>query len=171
MGLSEIAAGLVTVERQHERGVAVVDRTDRSIAHAIEPFVDAVPCEQSAAVRLVTAYMAGQSVQQAAKAAGIAPITAVKTLHLLGFEGLNPLSPLGREILHDWLQAEISRADALALTDVSETEFAIAAYIETHSPFEGAAERIRDAGSPTGNALVEKREALGDTMSDADSLR
>jgi hypothetical protein len=171
MGLSDIAAGLVTVEHQENRGVAVVDRTDASLRHAIEPFVDELPCAGAAAVTIVESYTSANSVGDAATEAGVPPVTAAKTLHLLGFDGLSPISPLGRDVLGDWLDAEISRVDALALTDASEAEFALAAYIETHPPLEGAAERIRDASSSTADAMVEKRDALADTMSDATTLR
>ncbi|MFB6113558.1 MAG: hypothetical protein ABEJ58_05585 [Halodesulfurarchaeum sp.] len=166
MALSDIAAGLVTTESQCDRGVAVVDRTDRSMEHAIAPFVDDLPCGHEAAVTLVDAYVAGNSVGSAARDAGLPPMTGAKTLHLLGFEGLSPLTPLGRTVLEDWLQASITRRDARALTDTSETEFALAVFIETHSPLEGAAERIGNASTTVGNAAVEKRDALEDTMSD-----
>lgn len=171
MGLSDIAAGVVTVEHQEDHGVAVVDRTDVSLEHAIEPFVEALPCDLSAAVTVVEAYTNARSVGDAAAEAGIAPMTAAKTLHLLGFEGLSPLSPLGRDIINDWLDAEVPRGDAVALTDASEAEFALAAYIETHAPLDGATERIQDASSSTADAMVEKRDALADTMSDPTTLR
>lgn len=171
MGLSDIAAGLVTTESQRDTGVAVVDRTDRSLAHAIEPYLDDLPCSEVAATTVVEAYTAGKSVGDAASDAGIAPMTAAKTLHLLGFEGLSPLSPLGRDILRDWLLAEISRADALALTGASEAEFALAAYVETHEPLDGASRRISDAVSNAGDAMVEKRDALAETMSGVEDFR
>ena len=170
MGLSEIAEGVETTQPQQERGVAVVDRTDRSIEHAIEPFVEALPCGRQAAVTIVEQYRSGKRIGDAAREAGVAPMTASKTLHLLGFDGLSPLSPLGRDVLRDWLAADLPRADALALTDASESEFALAAYIETHDPLDGAEERIQDASTPDTDAMVDKRETLADTMSAAVDL-
>lgn len=164
MTLSDIAEGVATTQTQQDRGVAVVDRTDRSVAAAIEPVADALPCDAAAAEAIVTAYAEGASVGDAANAGGVPPVTAAKTLHRLGFEGLSPLSPLARDICRDWLDAELSRADALELTQASETEFALAAYIETHEPLAGASETIQDAMSTAADAMVEKRDALAETM-------
>lgn len=170
MALSDIAEGLATTQRQRDRGVAVVDRTDRSLSAALEPFAEALPCDADTAESIVTAYAGGASVGDAATTAGVAPITASKTLHRLGFEGLSPLSPLERDICRDWLDAQISRADALELTRAADDELALAAYIETHDPLEGANETIQDALSSAADAMVEKRDALAETMTASQDL-
>lgn len=170
MSLSDIAEGLVTSQRQQDRGVAVVDRTDRSLAVVLEEYTEALAPDASTAADLVRAYTSGESVGDAAHTAGMPPVEAAKTLHRLGFEGLTPMSPLARDILQDWLRAEISRADALALTDASEREFALATYIETHDPLAGARETIRNVLSSDADAMVEKRDALADTMTGSQDL-
>lgn len=165
MGLSEIADGLAVTERQRERGVATVDRTRPTLNAAVAEYADALPVDASAAARLVEAYRGGASVGDAAATAGVPAVTAAKTLHRLGFEGLSPLSPLGRDVLRDWLDAEIARTTAVDLTGATEAEFALAAFIETHDPIPGAAEAMATALQREGNAAVAKRDALADTMS------
>lgn len=170
MGLSDIAEGLAVTERQRDRGVATVDRTDPTLNAALSRYVDDLPCDVTAAAQLVDEYAGGASVGHAAGAAGIPAVTGAKTLFLLGFEGLSPLSPLGRDVLRDWLAADVGRTDALALSGASESEFALAAYLETHDPLPDANERVTAALSPSGNATVEKRDALADTMSGVGDL-
>lgn len=170
MALSDIAEGIATTRTQEDRGVAVVDRTDQSIASVLAQYSGALPCDPDVAATLVTEYTAGASVGDAAAAAGIPPVTASKALHRLGFEGLSPLSPLGREIVDDWLEGSISRSDALALADTTEREFALAVYLQTHDPIPGAAEAVQDSQSTDADAMVEKRDALSDTMTASQDL-
>lgn len=164
MGLSDIAEGLATTQRQEDRGVALVDRTDRPLAERLEPYEADIPCDASAAATLVSAYAGGESVGDAARTAGVPPVTASKTLFRLGFEGLSPLSPLGREICRDWLRAELSRTEAIELAGVGERAFALGAYLETHEPLPEATETVQDALSTDEDAMVEKRDALAETM-------
>lgn len=171
MGLSDIAAGLAVTERQRDRGVATVDRTAPTVAGALAAYVDDLPCEIDAAARLIEAYVGGEPIDAAATAAGLPAVTGAKTLFLLGFEGLSPLSPLGRAVLRDWLDGEIGRSDARALADATEAEFSLATYVETHDPLEGAAQRLATVMEETGNASVAKRDALRDTMSGVGELR
>lgn len=171
MGLSDIAAGLAVTERQRDRGVATVDRTTPTVAGALAAYADDLPCETDAAARLVEAYAGGAPVDEAAATAGLPAVTGAKTLFLLGFEGLSPLSPLGREVLRDWLDGDVGRSDARTLADASEAEFSLAAYVETHDPLEGAAGRLATVMEATENATVAKRDALADTMSDVGELR
>jgi hypothetical protein len=171
MALSDIAEGVATTRAQQERGVAVVDRTDRSLAEALSPYADDLPCDPGAAATLVREYAAGTSVGDAAAEAGVVPITASKTLFLLGFEGLSPLGPLEREVCRDWLDAELTRTEALELVSGEETAFALGAYIETHEPLPEASEIVQDARSNDGDAMVEKRDALADTMTASPDLR
>lgn len=170
MALSDIAEGLATTQHQQDRGVAVVDRTDRPLTAVLEPYEDALPCDAETASTLVTAYAGGASVGDASLEADVPPVTASKILHLLGFEGLNPLSPLGRDVCRDWMAAELSRTDAVALSGASEAEFALGTYIETHDPIDGAAEQVRDALSNSADAMVEKRDVLADTMTASQDL-
>lgn len=171
MALSDIADGLEVTTRQRERGVATVHGADAPLARRLERFSDDLPCEPAEAAAVVEAFVAGHSVGESARDAGVAPVTAAKALHLLGVDGASPLSPRGREVLRDWLDADLSRSDALALTGASEREFALAAFVETHDPLDGAREVVESALSPQGDAMVEKRDALGETMSDVGDLR
>ncbi len=164
MGLSDIAAGIRVTERQREHGVAAVDDTDSSLAERLAPFADALPCSPAAAATLVETYAGGADVGTAARAADLPPTDGTKVLHLLG-EPVTVLSPTARDIVRDWLTAEISRADALALTGASEREFALAVFLLTHDPLDGAREALEGVLSLAGDAAVEKRDALGETMS------
>jgi len=111
MGLADIAEGVTVTTRQRERGVASVDRTAESLASRLAAVEADLPVGADAAATMAEAYAGGASVGDAATEAGVAPTTAAKTLHRLGFEGLSPLSPLQREMVQDWLAAECSRAD------------------------------------------------------------
>ncbi|MFC5971553.1 hypothetical protein ACFPYI_09440 [Halomarina salina] len=170
MGLADIAAGLEVTSEQRSRGVATVDATEAGLAERLAPFDEDLPCSPDAAATVVETYASGDSVGTSSRAAGVPPMTGAKTLHLLG-ESVSPLGPTGRELVRDWLDAELSRADALELTGASETEFALAAYVETHDPLAEAREALEGTLSPTGDAAVEKRELLGETMSGAGELR
>lgn len=169
MSLSDIAAGIEVTVEQRERGVAVLDRTGTGLVERLAPFAADLPCEPDAAATLVKAYAAGRSVGDAARAAGLPPVTGAKTLHLLG-EPITPLGPTGREVVRDWLAAELSRSEAVELAGASETTFALAAYVETHDPLPGAREAVAAALDLDGDAAVEKREHLGETMSDVGEL-
>lgn len=137
MGLSEIAAGIEVTTSQEERGVATVDDTDATLAERLSPFTEELPCSAGTAATVLEQYTAGASIGAASRAAGIAPTTAAKTLHLLG-ESVSPLGPTGHDILRDWIEGTLSRQDALELTRVGRDEFALAVYIETHEPLEPA---------------------------------
>jgi hypothetical protein len=137
MGLSELAAGLEVTESQDEHGVATVDTTEADLADRLEPFAGRLPCTPAEAEAVLERYAAGASVGVAAHTADVAPMTAAKTLHLLG-ESVSPLGPTGRGVVRDWLAGDLSRTEALELTRVGETEFALATYVETHEPIEAA---------------------------------
>jgi len=170
MGLSDIAAGVVTTEEQRDRGVAAVDRTERSLADRLDAVADELPCTPEAAATVAEAYAGGASVGESADAAGVVPVTAARALHRLGVEGVTPLSPTGREVVRDWLDAELSRSDALALTGASEAEFALATYVETHDPVPEARDAVTETLAPD-DSLVAKRDRLGDALGDVgDSL-
>jgi len=137
MGLSELAAGLEVTEHQEARGVATVDTTDADLAERLAPFAGDLPCAPDEAATVLERYAKGGSVGAAAHAAEVAPVTAAKTLHLLG-ESVSPLTPTGRDVVRDWIVGDLSRSEALELTRVGETEFALATYVETHDPIEEA---------------------------------
>lgn len=172
MPLSDIAADLEVVEEQRERGVAAIDDTGGSLAERLEPFADDLPCSAPAAATAVEAYAGGAQLPAAADAAGLAPVTAARTLHLLGVGGVSPLPPEGHETVRAWLDGERSRTEAKAATGASERAFALAAFVETHEPLAGARETVECALAPGGdrNAAVEKRDALDGTHSDVDDL-
>jgi hypothetical protein len=171
MSLSDIADGLSTTSPQEDRGVAVVDRTDASLSSLLGEFVAELPCDAEPAATLVSTYVGGGSVGDAARAADLPKTTAAKVLHRLGFEGLSPLSPLQREICADWIAGDLGRVEAQELAGVGDREFALGAYVQTHDPVPGANEAIEDALSSTEDAMVQKRDALADTMTAAGDLR
>lgn len=162
MGLADIAAGIEVTESQDERGVATVDTTDATLAERLEPFEEELPCEATAAATVLERYAGGAAIGAAGRGADVAPATAAKVLHLLG-ESVSPLSPIGREIVRDWIAGDLSRSEALELARVGEEEFALAAYIETHEPIEAACVAIE--GLLAANRTAEE-SPLAETMSD-----
>lgn len=171
MGLSDIAAGLTVTEHQRERGVATVDDTSDTLADRLAAFADDLPCEPTTAAQIVDAYAGGASVGGAAAVAETVPTTAAKTLHLLGTPGLTPLSPLGVDILEDYLDGELTRSDAIALAGATATEFALGAYVATHDPLPGAREAVETALSPGESAAIAKQAELGGALEAPDTLR
>ena len=168
MTLSDIADGLEVTTEQCDRGVASVDATADGaggLRERLADFADDLPCDAASAATIVEGHTAGKSVGDSAHAAGVAPMTAAKTLHLLGCEGVSPLTPEAHRIVGDWLSANLSRAEARQLTGANETEFALATFVETHDPIPGASDLVEGAFAPEGDATVQKREALGETMS------
>ena len=164
MGLSDIATGIEVTESQRATGVAAVDATEDSLAERLAPIAEQLPCSAAEATTVVEAYAAGKSVGASGHAAGIAPVTAAKTLHLLG-EQVSPLGPTGREIVRDWVAGELSKREAVDLTGVGESEFLLAAYVETHEPLPAGRDAVERALS-TGP----ERDPLGETMSDVGEL-
>jgi hypothetical protein len=164
MALSDIAAGIEVTERQRDHGVAAVDDTDARLGDRLAPFADRLPCRPETAATVVEHYAAGNSVEASGHAAEIAPVTAAKTLHLLG-EHVSPLGPRGREIVGDWLDGHLSRSDALSLTGVSERAFALAAYVETHDRIPAARDAVEGALSTSVDA-----DPLGEARSDVGEL-
>ena len=171
MGLEEIAAGIEVTTEQCDRGLATVDDTDDDLVECFRPQAEALPCTPEAAATVVETHTTGTSIGESAREAGIAPMTAAKVLHRCGVAGVTPLSPMAREILRDWLGGELPRADALALTDATPTEFALATYVETHDAVPALEEAVEGTLAPETNATVAKRDALGETMTDSMSLR
>jgi hypothetical protein len=167
MGLSDIADGIEVTDRQDERGVATIDRTDASLSERLGPFAEDLPCSAAEAATVLERYTEGKSVGDAARAAGLAPITAAKTLHLLG-ESVSPVSPMGADIVQDWIDGHLSRTEALELTQVGETEFGLAVYVETHEPLEDACAAIEGVFAAR---QADDRRPLAETMSDATDLR
>lgn len=163
MSLDDIAAGIEVTTAQRDRGVAVTDDTDTATADRLRPFADALPCTPEAAATVVSAYADGASVGDAAREANVAPVTAAKTLYLLG-EEMFPFGPTGRDVVRDWLDAQISRTTARRLTDADDDEFALAVYVETH-------DRIPAAEAVVVETLaVDQDDPLVDARSDVDEL-
>ncbi|MFD1586216.1 hypothetical protein ACFR9U_04425 [Halorientalis brevis] len=167
MGLSDIAAGIEVTAEQRDRGVATVDETASSLAERLADHADALPCAVGEAATVVEVYAEGRAIGTAARVAGIAPMTAAKTLHLLG-EQVTPLGPTARDVLCDWLHGELARTDALELTGATEREFALAAYVETHDPIPEAREAVAETLS---SGLGGDGDPLAETMSDVGDLR
>lgn len=167
MGLSEIAAGIEVTAEQDERGVATVDDTGVALVDRLREAGEALPCTPEAAATVVETHAAGASVGDSARAAGVAPVTAAKALHRCGVVGVTPLAPTARAVLRDWLDGRLSRTAALALTGGDAAEFALAAYVETHPPDPDLVAAVEGVLAPAGNAAVEKRDALAETMSPA----
>jgi hypothetical protein len=173
--LSDIADGLEVTTEQRDRGVAAVDATagdgtGTELRERLADFADDLPCDAASAATILDGHTAGQSVGDTAHEAGVAPITASKTLHLLGCEGVSPLTPRAHDVLRDWLSADLSRTEARELTGASETEFALATFVETHDPIPGASDLVEGAFAPEGDAAVRKQAALGETMSGTGEL-
>ncbi|WP_435334570.1 hypothetical protein [Haloarchaeobius sp. TZWWS8] len=170
MPLADLADGLCVTIEQRDHGVATVDETAGDLVDQLESYATDLPCSASEAAEVVDAYAGGAAIDTAGHEAGIAPMAAAKVLHLLGLDGVSPLSPQGRRIVRDWLDAELTRADARTLTGVSEAEFVLAAFVESHDPLPGAEDVVTAALSPSGNAAVHKRDALAETMSGSDDF-
>ena len=164
MGLSDIAAGVEVTTEQRDPGVATVDRTEASLTERLDAVAEALPCDGGTAATVVERYAGGGSVGAAGRAAGIAPMTAAKTLHLLG-ESVSPVGPMGREVIADYLTGELPRTEARQLARVSETEFSLAVYVATHDPLPDARAAVEDA-----LAVGTETDPLADTMSDTVDL-
>lgn len=164
MGLADIAAGIEVTDHQRERGVPAVDDTAATLADRLAPFADDLPCEPSAAATIVEAYSSGSAVDACGHAAGVPPVTAAKTLHLLG-EQVSPVGPKGRDIVADWLDGSLSRSEAMTLAGVGERTFALAAYVESTDPIPGARDAVEGALDPgTGDPLGEARSDVADLL-------
>jgi len=169
VSLEEIAAGIEVTHEQRDRGVATVE-AEQDLACVLADYAEDLPCSAGQAETVVETYVGGASVGDAGRAAGVVPVEAAKTLHLLGFEGVSPLGPAGREVVRDWIGGRLSHAAARELADAGERTFALAAFVETHDPLDGAAERVRGALANHRDAAVRKRDRLRGTMSDAGDL-
>lgn len=164
MGLADIAADLEVTERQRERGVAAVDDTDDSLAERLAPFADRLPCDPDAAATVVDAYAGGRAVDDCGHVADVPPVTAAKTLHLLG-EQVSPVGPTGRDVVADWLEGRLSRSDAMALAGVGERSFALAAYVESTEPLPEARAAVEGALEPEdADPLDEARSGVGELL-------
>lgn len=171
MGLSDLAAGLEVTERQRERGVPTVDGTETDLVERLEPHADDLPCTPEATATVLERHAAGADVGESARTAGVAPITAAKALHRCGVAGLSPLGPEARRMVRDWLAGTLARTEAVTLARATETEFALATYIETHDPVPAIVEAVEGINEPERSATVEKREALAETMSPVSDLQ
>jgi hypothetical protein len=171
MTLSDIAAGIEVTARQEARGVAAVDDTGGDLPSRLAPHADTLACTPEAAAVVLRYHARGVSVGESAREAGIAAMTAAKVLHRCGVQGISPLAPTARRVVRDWLAGDISRADALELTGGDEAAFALTGYVESHEPVPELADIARGALADGGNASVEKRDALGETMTAAVDLR
>lgn len=168
MSLGELAEGLEVTREQRESGVAAVDRTATGLEERLAALGDALPAGPAATATLVEAYAEGRDVSSAAAAADLPPITAAKTLHRLG-ETVSPASPVGREVVRDWLAGEMPRHEAEALADCSPAEFALAAYVETHDPLPAGQAALEGALART-DATAEREARLGDAVAEPDDL-
>jgi hypothetical protein len=168
MGLADLAEGLEVTTEQRDRGVAAVDRTEGDLAERLAPVAGELPCDARTAAVLVEAYAAGRDVGAAAVVAELPPVTAAKTLHRLG-ESVSPLSPVGRDVVRDWLDGRVSRHEAIALAGCSDAAFALAVYVETHDPIPAAREALEGALT-TRDATADRRASLGDALDEPDEL-
>lgn len=162
MGLSDIAAGIEVTTEQRDRGVATTDDTATSLDERLAPFADELPCQPTAAARLLDAYADGASIGRAAAAAGVPPTDASKALYRLG-EPIDPLSPTAERVIDDWLAGELSRTEARTLANVGDAEFALGVYVATHEPIEGAEHAVADA-----LAIGHRTDPLADTRDDVE---
>jgi hypothetical protein len=173
MTLSEIADGLEVTASQRERGVAVADDTETPLVDRLAAHADDLPCTPAATATLVDAYTAGRSVGDAAREAGVTPMTGAKALHRCGVEGVCPLAPSRRSVVRDWLDGRIPRTEAVALAGGDEADFALATYVETHDPVPAVADAV-DAQVAGSAPLTDGRgggDALGGALGSPDGLR
>lgn len=166
MGLSDIAAGIEVTESQEKHSPATVDATDASLAERLGPFAAELPCSAAAAATVLERYSEGKSVGDAGRAAGVAPVTAAKTLHLLG-ESVSPVSPLGAEVIRDWVEGRVSRTEAMELSQLGDDEFALAVYVETHEPLEEACAAVEGVLAAR---RTDNHDPLSETMSETTDL-
>ncbi len=164
MALSDIAEGLEVTTEQRDRGVATADRTEQSLSQRLGDVAEELPCPAETAATVVERYASGGSVGAAGRAAGVAPMTAAKTLHLLG-ESVSPVGPTGREVVRDFLAGELPRTEARQLARVSDSEFALAVYVETHEPLAEAQDAVADTLAVDGDA-----DPLADARSETTDL-
>ena len=164
MGLADIAAGIEVTDHQRERGVAAVDDTAESLTERLGPFADRLPCSPADAATVVDAYASGRAVDDCGHVADVPPVTAAKTLHLLG-EQVSPVGPQGRDIVTDWLDGRLPRSDAMALAGVGERTFALAAYVESTDPLPEARDAVEGALDTGGeDPLDEARSDVGELL-------
>jgi hypothetical protein len=174
MTLSDIADGLEVTASQRDRGVAVADDTDTPLVERLTEQADDLPCTPAATATLVDAYTAGRSVGDAAREAGVTPMTGAKALHRCGVDGVCPLAPSRREVVRDWLDGRLARSEAVALAGGDKADFALATYVETHDPLPAAAEAVdaHVAGSaPLGVGSGGGDDALGGALGSPAGLR
>ncbi|WP_225335766.1 DUF7858 family protein [Halomicrobium urmianum] len=168
MALSDIAAGLEATTEQRDRGVATVDRTAADLADRFAKLDADLPYEPEAAATVVETYAEGSSVGDAGHAAEVPPVTAAKTLHLLG-EQVCPVGPCGRELVRDWIEGRLSRDEAATLAGVGPREFALVAYVETHDPLPEAREAAEGVLVYT-DATADREASLGEALEAPDDL-
>ena len=174
MTLSEIADGLEVTADQRDRGVAVADDTETPLVDRLAAHAADLPCTPEATATLVDAYTAGRSVGDAAREAGVTPMTGAKALHRCGVEGVCPLAPGRRDVVRDWVDGRLARSEAVALAGGDEADFALATYVETHDPLSAVAEAVdaHVAGSaPLGAGSAGGDDALGGALGSPDGLR
>ncbi|SMO59828.1 DUF7858 family protein [Halorubrum cibi] len=173
MTLSEIAEGLEVTVGQRDRGVAVADDTETPLADRLREHAEKLPCTPEATATLVDAYTAGRSVGDAAADAGVAPMTAAKTLHRCGVSGVCPLAPTRRGVVRDWLDGRLARSEAVTLAGGDDADFALATYVETHDPVPAVADVVaaKLAGSSTLGSGLGADDPLGDALGSPDDLR
>ena len=156
MTLSDIADGLEVTSRQRDRGVVVADDTDTPLVDRLREYAEELPCTPEATATLVDEYTAGRSIGDAARDAGVSPMTAAKTLHRCGVTGVCPLAPTRRGVVRDWLDGRLARSEAVELAGGDDADFALATYVETHDPVPPVADAVDAAvagSSPLGGGL------------------
>jgi hypothetical protein len=170
VSLEDIAAGVTVTHEQTDRagGVAEVDATDADLASRLAAGADALPCTAAAAATVVESYAGGSDVGEAARAASVAPMTAAKVLHRCGVAGVCPLAPAAREVVRDWLDGRLSRAEAESLAGADAPEFALAAYVETHDPVPALAAAAEGALAADPAAPAATRDVLDGVETTAD---
>lgn len=169
MGLAELAEGVTITDEQRDHGITAVDQTAASLSERLKTCKSDLPTDAITAAKIVERYAAGGSIDQAAAAGDVTRITAAKTLHLAG-ETVSPLGPTGREVVRDWIAGEISRTEALELSRAGESEFALAAYVETHEPLDTAMSALESLSS-TAELTRAADTALTDAIEAPDRLR
>ncbi|MFB6244606.1 MAG: hypothetical protein ABEH80_10940 [Halobaculum sp.] len=171
MTLSEIAAGVETVTEQRQRSVGSVDATGRSLDERFGESAASLPCAPSTAATVVEAYARGADLETAAADAAVTPVTAARVLYRCGVTSVVQLSASDRRTVREWLAGERSRTAVLESVDCDPAEFTLAGYVETHDPDPDLVAATAELFAGGGDATVQKRDRLAETMSSPAELR
>lgn len=171
MPLADIAEGVRSVETQHTRNVALIDAAITSLTDRLEQFASDLPCSPRTASQVARQFKGGDSIEAVAEAVGVTRTDPVRTLDLLGFAGVITVDSVDRTIIRRWIEGTIDRTTAHRRTDLDNSTFALAVYVETHETLAEAGAAIEPTVSPSERIHSDRRHALNETMADLADLQ